>query len=73
MHNTVRKTGKFKFFDSRKGFGFITPDDGERDVFVALNHLPKDAEHPLPDQRCSFIPEEGKNGKGPYAKDLQLL
>ena len=73
MSNIVRKTGQFKFFDSRKGFGFIKPDDGERDVFCALNHLPKGAEPPGPDARCSFIPEEGKNGKGPYAKDLQLL
>jgi CspA family cold shock protein len=67
----TRKTGTFKFFDSRKGFGFIKCDDGSRDVFCAQNHLPKDADAPGPDAKCSFFVAEGK--KGPYARDLQLL
>lgn len=70
--NASRQTGQFKFFDSRKGFGFIKPDDGSRDVFVPLNNLPKDCGGSvMPDQRCSYVVDMGK--KGPLARQIAFL
>ena len=55
--------GTVKFFDSSKGFGFIQPESGEKDVFVHISAVQGAGMDTLTDgQRVSFdvITERGK-------------
>ena len=61
--------GTVKFFNDTKGFGFITPDDGGKDVFVHANDL--DGERITEGDKVSFEVEEGK--KGLNAVNVTLL
>ena len=56
--------GTVKFFDATKGFGFIAPQDGSKDVFVHISEVDRAglstlAEH----QQVSFDVQRGDNGK----------
>jgi CspA family cold shock protein len=65
-------TGIVKFFNAAKGFGFITPDDGGKDVFVPAASIASSGLSRLkPGQRVTF--ESQPDGKGPKAVDLKLV
>lgn len=69
-----RQTGKVKFFNSEKGFGFIMPDDGSKDVFVHVSAVQGSRLATLVEgQQISFEIEPDKKGKGPKAVNLQVL
>ena len=56
-------TGTVKFFNSQKGFGFIAPTDGSRDVFVHVSALERSGMRTLVEgQKVSYdvITERGK-------------
>ena len=62
-------TGKVKWFDTTKGFGFITPDDGSKDVFAHHTGTAGDGYKSLnEDQEVTFDVTEG--AKGPQASNI---
>ena len=71
---SVRVQGIVKFFNKDKGFGFITPDDGGRDVFVHVSAVQRAGLPHLNDgMKLSFTTEDDTRGRGPQAVALQLL
>jgi CspA family cold shock protein len=64
-------TGTVKFFNGERGYGFIKPDDGGRDVFVHITAVERAGLKDLTEgQRITFEVEPDKKGKGPKAVDL---
>ncbi|MDX1686120.1 MAG: cold-shock protein [Saprospiraceae bacterium] len=53
-------TGTVKFFNDSKGYGFITPDDGGKDVFVHVNGINGDTLNE--GDKVSYDVEEGRKG-----------
>ena len=57
-------TGTVKFFNATKGFGFIQPDDGAKDVFVHISAVESAGLGTLTgNQKVSFELQQGNNGK----------
>ena len=57
-------TGTVKWFNPARGFGFIQPDDGSKDVFVHVSALERsDLAQLLEGQKVQFDVERGQNGK----------
>lgn len=70
----MTKIGTVKFFNTTKGFGFIAPDDGGKDVFVHISAVER-AGIPMLDEgmKIQFEEEDDSRGKGPKAVNLALV
>jgi CspA family cold shock protein len=66
-------TGTVKFFNTQKGFGFITPSDGSRDVFVHISAVERSGMRTLNEgQRVTYdvVTERGKQAASSKTPDL---
>lgn len=65
-------TGTVKFFNSEKGFGFITPSTGDKDVFVHFSNVVGEGFRTLEDgQQVEYDVAMGQ--KGPEARSVRAL
>ncbi|MBK1624268.1 hypothetical protein CKO32_11875 [Afifella marina DSM 2698] len=69
-----RQNGTLKFFNADRGFGFISPEDGSKDVFVHISAIERSGLPQLAEgTRISFETQQDRRGRGPQAVNLQLL
>jgi cold shock protein len=70
---TMRSVGTVKFFNRDKGFGFIAPENGGKDVFVHVSAVQRGGMPWLEEgMRLSFAVVDDARGRGPQATDLQI-
>jgi CspA family cold shock protein len=69
----MRVNGTVKFFNKAKGYGFITPEDGSKDVFVHASALERSG-LPLLDEgdTVTFVIEDDPRGRGKQAANIEL-
>jgi CspA family cold shock protein len=68
----MRISGTLRFYNAAKGFGFITPDDGSKDVFVHASALVRSGIDALDEgDRVTFVLEDDRKGRGKQAGEIQ--
>jgi cold shock protein len=70
----MRQSGTVKFFNQAKGYGFISPEGGGKDVFVHITAVQRSGIPELSEGlKISFEVQDDKRGRGPQAVELQLI
>ena len=68
----MRVEGTLKFFNSSKGFGFISPADGSKDVFVHASALEASGIAALDEgDKVTFVVEDDPRGRGKQASQIE--
>lgn len=66
-------SGTVKFFDDTRGFGFIQPDDGTRDIFVHHSAIQMDGRRTLVEGQSVTFDEGQGDGRGPLAMNVRVI
>ena len=70
----MRQTGTVKFFNQAKGFGFITPDEGGKDVFVHISAVERSGVGMLDEgMRVTYETQPDPKGKRPEGGESRTL
>jgi CspA family cold shock protein len=68
-----RITGTVKFFNTAKGFGFVQPEDGSKDVFLHVTALERAGINGIQEgDKISFVLEDDRKGRGKQAGQVEL-
>jgi len=68
----MRISGTVKFFNGAKGFGFISPEDGSKDVFVHATALERAGLRTLNEgDKVTFVLEDDRKGRGKQAAQIE--
>ena len=68
-----RITGTVKFFNTTKGYGFVSPEDGSKDVFVHVSALESAGIHGLNEgDKITFVLEDDRQGRGKQCAQIEL-
>jgi CspA family cold shock protein len=64
LGDNTMANGTVKWFNGQKGFGFIAPEQGSKDIFVHISALERAGLHQLDDgQAVTFDVESGRDGR----------
>lgn len=70
----MRQSGTLKFFNTARGFGFIAPADGGKDVFVHVSALEAAGIVTLNEgDKVSYVLEDDTRGRGKKAVQIELV
>jgi cold shock protein len=73
LHLMDRITGTVKFFNFAKGFGFVQPADGSKDVFLHVSALERAGINGLNEgDKITFVVEDDRRGRGKQAAQVEL-
>ena len=67
----AKSKGTVKFFNAQKGFGFITPDSGGKDLFVHANNVKGNVAALHEGQKVEYVEAAGR--KGPEATEVTIV